>query len=397
MKKHKRTMRHLTALFAALVMCLGLLSAADAEMSYDGVIVAAENLPVTAAFGAAVEKVYVREGDLVEQGQDLVLLRSTPVFAPCDGTVSAVFAHEGDTLESVKTRYGGVVYIEPTNRYTVSASTEKAYSTSETKMIHIGETVYLSCAQDGSHTGPALVSAIGDVDESGNTAYTLEVTGGDFYIGETVDIYRDSGLSARSRLGRGTVKQQKPVAVDGTGSALKIHVRPGDTVQRGQLLFETVDGVLDGLYASSLLIKSPESGIVAKVEAANGGTVAKDGALVTLYPLSALQADVTVPVTDIGAFEQGQKLVLELDIGREELLRYEGVVESMSYIVTGEGRNMAVTAHVSFQADEAIRVGMPVVVYPVRDAQSAVEEEVSEAAPQEELEEVPEGPAGSDE
>ena len=370
-------MKRLALILAALLLMSCALQAV-AETSFDGVVVASDSVPVEAPFGGMLEKLYVREGDMIYAGDPIVDLKGTAVFAPCDGTVSAVFAQEGDTLDYIKTLYGGIVYIEPTNRYLVSANTEKAYSASETKMIHIGETVYLSCTQDGSHTGPAIVSAIGDTDDSGNTEYTLEVTGGDFYIGETVYVYRNADLNSASRLGRGTVKQQKPVAVDGSGSLIKSYVKPGDKVTRGQKLFETVEGVLAGLYASSLRIVSPIDGIISKVGVEPGSSVSQDTAVVTLYPISSLEAEITVPVTDIASFSKGQKVVVELDIGADDVLRYDGEILSVTYLVTGEGRSMSVKAYASFEADENVRVGMPLIIYTVRQDTAAESEPVGD-------------------
>ena len=65
---------------------------------------------------------------------------------------------------------------------------------------------------------------------------------------ETVSIYRRSDYAESSRIGRGTVAAAKVVPIKGSGSILKMHVANGDFVERGELLFETVTGGLDGLY-----------------------------------------------------------------------------------------------------------------------------------------------------
>ena len=64
---------------------------------------------------------------------------TTNVYAPQGGTVSGVFALEGDGAEAIGQRYGAVLYIEPTNRYIVAASTEKAYNNSENKFISVAK------------------------------------------------------------------------------------------------------------------------------------------------------------------------------------------------------------------------------------------------------------------
>lgn len=97
-------------------------------------------------------------------------------------------------------------------------------------------------------------------------------------------IYRDEALTASSRLGRGTVSRTAETAVSGTGSIVKLHVQDGETVQRGQLLFETVTGSLDGLYAMSNEIVSEVSGIVAQLNVSAGATVNKGDVLLTGLP-----------------------------------------------------------------------------------------------------------------
>ena len=117
-----------------------------------------------------------------------------------------------------------MLYIEPLHKYTIAATTDKAYNSSETHFIHLGETVYLSCVSDGSHYGTGIVSALTE------NGYNVEVTSGEFYISEKVGVYRDPDFAKESCLGRGTLEQAKPIAVKGSGSLLKIHVKNGDFV-----------------------------------------------------------------------------------------------------------------------------------------------------------------------
>ena len=44
-----------------------------------------------------------------------------------------------------------------------------------------------------------------------------------------------------------------------------MHVKAGDTVERGELLFETVTGTLDGLYAPDKQVVSDTAGVIATV------------------------------------------------------------------------------------------------------------------------------------
>ena len=365
MKKAKR----LAA--GAAILAMFAAAGASAELALDGSVVSGGAESVRAPIGGVVEDVRLRPGDRIGVGDPVASIVTTKVYAPLDGVVGSVCAQEGDSAEGVMKRYGAVLYIEPTNRYVIQASTEKAYNSSSTKYVHIGEKLHLSCTQDGSHRGTARVTKIEAADEAGITKYTLEVTGGDFYIGETVGAFRSADYASSSRVGRGTVAQAEAVAVEGAGSVLKMHVQPGDSVERGQLLFETVDGTLDGLYAGESAIPSSLSGVVATVDVQNGATVAKDANLITVYPMDSLQIEAQVNVLDLGAIHEGDSVEIEFDVDPDSLMRYPGRVESISYLATGgadaasagEGNQKYYSAYISFEADERVRLGMPAIVY----------------------------------
>ena len=212
-----RNMRRLSAILLALALLCG---AGLAEMVFDGVVTGGDAQFVLAPFGGVMDEVNVRVGDRVQPGQVLASIQTTRVYADVEGKISGVFGREGDATEGVSERYGGVLFIEPTNKYTIAASTEKAYNRSENKFIHVGETVYLKCTSDGSHRGTGVVTGMGE--KAGE--YNVEVTGGEFYIAETVSIYRRSDYAESSRIGRGTVAAAKVVPIKGSGSILKMHV-----------------------------------------------------------------------------------------------------------------------------------------------------------------------------
>ena len=350
-------------IFVWMLALMLLCAPALAELALDGSVVAGGSETVRAPFGGIVEEIRVRAGDLVNVGDAVASLVTTRVYAPQDGTVASVCAQPGDGAEGVIARYGAVLYIEPTNRYIVQASTEKAYNSSTTRSVHMGEKVYLSCTKDGSHRGTARVTKVEAAEEAGVTNYTLEVTGGDFYIGETVGAFRSSDFNAESRIGRGTVGQAEAIAVAGEGSVLKLHVSQGDAVERGQLLFETVTGALDGLYAGDSAIAADVSGIVASVDAQSGAAIEKDAGIITVYPLEKLQIEARVSVLDLYAVHEGDKVEIEFDLDPNSLRRYSGTIESISYLTSGEENQTYYSAYISFTADEHVRLGMPAIVY----------------------------------
>ena len=132
----------------ALAMMFCCAASAWADHSYEGTVVAGEVRPISAGFGGKVGGITLKVGDEVAEGQPLATIQSTLNFAPVEGTVTGLYAAEGDDVESVISRYGALLYLEPTNRYLIKATTDKAYNASENHYIHLGERVYLTCTPD---------------------------------------------------------------------------------------------------------------------------------------------------------------------------------------------------------------------------------------------------------
>ena len=373
MKNNKLWLCLLAALIAATLGAQAL-----AEVSFPGKVISKDTLAVSAPFGGLIEAIDLRKGDPIHVGDAVATIKTTKVYAEMDGVVSGIFAREGDDTEGITTRYGGVMYLEPINRYVVSATTEKAYNSSDTKYVHIGERVYLSCTKDGTHVGTAVVTSLSEVDESGNTPYKLEVTGGDFYMGETVGIFRSANHDSSTRIGRGTIQQNAAVPVKGSGSVLKIHVQVGDTVERGELLFETVEGALDGLYAVDNAIASPLDGIVASVEVTQGGSIEKGGKLITVYPNDAMQIEIKVSELDLNEIHEGDKVTIEFEWDADGTLMLDGTVSAISRVgaekADGASNEASYSAYVDFTPVDSVRLDMSVIVYVQDDGAADADE-----------------------
>ena len=352
--------------FAMLLAAALLLpGAALCETMFSGEVTAGQTQVIAAPYGGIVQDVAVRVGDSVDIGDRIATVATTKVYAMTEGTISGVFANEGDAAADVKERYGALCYIEPINRFTLSASTEKAYNSSENRYIHIGETVYLSCTKDGSHHGRGIVTAVDKEDES---KFTVEVTGGEFYMGESVGIFRDVAYATESRIGRGDVGRTAPVAVSGEGSVLRMHVRAGDKVERGELLFETVNGTLDGLYAPDKQVVSDTAGVIASVDAGNGTSVEKGAKIATIYPEERMQVRMEISEADLPDVRVGGKVSIEFNWDADSGKRYEGTIASISYLSEKAEEGAAsqaanYVAYIDFEPDETVRIGMTVVVY----------------------------------
>ena len=157
-----------------------------------------------------------------------------------------------------------------------------------------------------------------------------------------------------------------PVAVRGTGSILKIHVQNGDFVERGELLFETVEGTLDGLYAPGTEVVSPTSGIVSSVEKSNGDSIAKGDTLMKIVPVSSLQVVFPVQESDLFLLAEGQKVHMKLYWDTATGRGYDGEIISVSHqsetIKQSENSEKKVYyVYASITPDERIRAGMTVI------------------------------------
>ena len=368
-------------------------------ISFTGTVSARATSEVYAPIGGTVESVNAVAGQQVRAGDVLATLATTKVYAPEDGVITGLFAQPGDSADSVSQRYGAVLYIEGASVYTISASTDNAYNTTENKFVHVGENVYLSCYSDGSHSGTGVITAIE------GTSYTVEVTSGAFLIGETVSVYRGESATTAERIGRGTLGRINPTAVSASGSIVSLAVQNGDSVRKGDLLFETLEGSFDGYYMSGSQILATADGVVSQVSLTQGGRLEKGSVAAVLYPEGAMQIQAQIAEANLGLIHVGDPVEIELNWNSDAEVRYSGVISMISAIAdsssgsgSGEGmdssESVTYTVYIDFTPDSDTRYGMTAVVSTL-DEEIIGEEAVEEEAPAEE-EAVPGGKGGFD-
>ena len=379
-------------ILSALISAALLLSAcamAD-TITFTGIVTASETYEVYAPIGGTVEKVEGEVGQRVKPDDVIVRLSTTKVYAEESGTVTGVFGQPGDNAETVAEKYGAVMVIEGESVYSIAASTDNAYNSTATKFVHVGEDVYLSCYSDGKHTGTGVITAIEGTD------YTVRVTSGEFLIGETVNIYRGDSAVSTQRIGRGTLNRLSPTAVTGTGSIVSFAVSAGDTVGRGDLLFETLDGSFDGLYMSGSDIAAGIEGTISQVSAQQGGKIEKDSVVAVLYPESAMRVEAQIEEANLASVAVGDPVSIELVWNQDEEVTYNGTIAMISAIADSGATDAAdgdsavtYTVYIDFTPDENTRYGMSAVVTTL-DAEEAVEETEDPEAVEDEAEEAEE-------
>lgn len=311
---------------AVLLILSGLCAVARAEVSAQGVVQCGATVSQAATMGGMVKAVDVMAGDYVYPGDPLVTLTPNRVFAPCSGTVESVFAELGESADAAVEQYGGAVSIAPESLYTVYATMDYAYDSVRTSRISSGQTVYLKCTSDGTHRGTGRVTRIEEA------VFLVETTGGRFYNGETVYVCMDSDCDSSDRLGKGTVLASEAVSVKAEGFVSRVYVQPGDFVEKGQLLLETLSSLpADGFIDADGVIRAQAEGYVTAVYAQVGGNVEKGDMLIDLCPAGVLEVIARISAGDLPAVSVGSRATAVLELA-EDTLRIGGSVSAVSYI-----------------------------------------------------------------
>lgn len=341
----------------AIILSLMLVScAALAENALlEGTVVCVESVSITAPATGNILSASVTAGDYVQAGDTLFTLETTKVYAQQSGTVY-LFGEEGDSAEMIADRYGAIAYLEAEWQYYISASTKNAYDTVGT-VVHPGEMVYLRNYSDGRRTGIGLITAVS------GTSYTVEVTSGTFVESESISIYRDADYNAESRIGRAALCRLDPYTYTGEGCIVKYYVNSGDAVQKGDVLFETLNCLYHGAAVSNA-VSSTGNGVIASVNASVGGEVTEGAAIAVLYPDSGMRVEAYAMESDLMYISEGAAVQVELtNLGNGETV-LSGVVEKISLLATESEETTEATYAVTVKLEDTqlLRYGMNVTV-----------------------------------
>ena len=390
-------MKRVFGFLLAAVLTLGLAAARADAISVDGKVTADNAVEVYAPIGGMVDHIAVKAGQAVSEGEALLSLRTTKVYADADGRVSGLFCEPGDAVDSVVDRYGALLYVETDSLYSISASTEQAYSSTETKTVHVGETVYVRASSTKERNGRARVTAVS------GTKFTAEILTGGFITGEKAYVYRDEKFSRTQRLGYGEISRTDPIAVTSkssgstttayssstnsiqnsnqnggqngnlnsggtnsstttntTYSVARVAVTEGQAVKRGDLLVELLIGKFDGLYMSGANIVAPREGTVAEIAVSEGTTIAKDAMVARLYTRNSMCVTAEIPEENLRDIAVGSRVRIELST--DESREYEGTVRLISGVATADSSPVTFTAWIDFTPDDAVRYGSTVTV-----------------------------------
>ncbi|MEA4997959.1 MAG: HlyD family efflux transporter periplasmic adaptor subunit [Candidatus Limiplasma sp.] len=357
----KKLISMMLAACLMLVATAALAEPVDLTAGYSGKIAYTKIATLTAPFGGMLEDYDLRVGDAVKAGDVLFTLRTTKVYAPIDGTVRGLMAQAGDAAATVQARYDALVYLEPSGRFILNASTANAYKNSSNdnvnRYLNPGETVYLRSSDDNARTGVGRITAV-----TGRN-FTVEVLESNLIMEDTVSVYRDQAYSTEHRLASyAKVQKAALTAITAEGSILRVAVSEGQPVKRGDLLFETVDGALDGLAEAQSTVVAPVDGVLVSLPQAAGNAVQQDAVLATLYAAENLMVTLDVNESDLDTIQVGTEVNVTLDAW-PEMQPLRGSVTAMSAVNNGDTNDAVYTAYVALESVQNLRTGMNVSVY----------------------------------
>ena len=301
----------------SLLAALALATAPALAETYAGTTVASRTTALVSASGGVLESLSLLPGQRVEVGETVGSTRAEKVFAAWDGTVALCHAGAGDSVD------GTVLEISPTSRYTVYCTVDGAYGDPETELVHTGEQLYLRCTANGTHKAVGVVTYIDGAE------YQVEIIGGELYVGEVVNLYRDADFSAARRVGVGTAVVAEPIEYSASGTLIELCVQEGEIIERGELMFTWAQ-------ADSTQIVSPAGGVVASVLVAPGDVLQSDQIVAELVQPGDVRIQVQLTAADAARIQFGDAATYIRADDPTETPR-SAIVEGVSAIADGEG------------------------------------------------------------
>lgn len=305
---------------------------------YEGTTVAASSCPVETATGGILREINVLPGDIVHIGDTLGTLSTTKVFATQDGTVTEIPVSEGESAD------GTVLEVFPLEQYQIYCTVEEAYSSVESTLVHSGENVYIKCTADGTHRGVGLLTKIEGME------YRVLAVGGEFYVGETVYLYRDRSFSPEERIGIGTVVSNDVQTYTANGTIVRVYVSEDEYVERGELLFEYSDSSEPAVIAET-------GGIITEVFAEQGDTLKSGDVLLNIVPQDQIRIEIQVDEIHAARIRKGDTAELIYTMDSTET-PYSGKVERIARIP----ENGMYTVRIQPDETESLRLGLTVTV-----------------------------------
>ena len=340
-----------------LVLCMLSPSAlAESSLVLPAVVTLRETLALKAPASGELAPFTVREGDVVSTGDVLLSVEPVRVYADIEGTVGIVNAEAGDIADPVCERYGGILLIEPADRYVVHSNVRTGANNSDNRDLHVGIPVYL-LSNNGEHTADGVVT---NVDGQN---FTVQVIGGDLVYIQDLKIYRDPDHTSSSLLGRGSLSTAAPRAYTASGTLVEVGVNAGDEVQPGDFLFSYVPDQLAPERRGrkdALELQADEALIITGVNVQPGASVQKGQPMLTAIRPGDYELTAQAEEGELAQLAVGQEMTVCFE--ELELASLTATITAISPLGTDGGDVSTYAVRLRFEVPEGIYPGMHAVV-----------------------------------
>lgn len=353
-------MKKLAALLLVLLL-LTVTALAEVDLSQYSVtnasVQAVHDVDVMAPCAGTLLPFDIESGDEISAGAVLFSMMTVDVFAAEDGEVTAVFVKKGDDAAAAMNRFGSLGAMDPDASQVMNCTSTGAYNSDDSKVLHVGETLYFKSAKTSGDKGTGRVIA---VTASG---YTVEILTGSFSSGESMSLYRDSGYAARDCVGKGSVAQRTPLTFSGAGLVTDVYVKPGDKVKAGDRILSLLPGTSERGVTPD--IYAPSKGVVGTISAMPGQQVWKGAFLCRLYLTDELEVVAEVDEMDLKHLSVGNQVYVTVDTAKNSIIT--GQVSEISSLGVIRGNAAYYTVHVSLPRSHDFMLGQSASLYLPKD------------------------------
>ncbi len=340
--------------FCLLLMIAAFAVAGEADEVYmDGIAKAVRTETILAPIGGTVKSIDVRVGDEVASGSPLMTLKTVVTYADQSGRV-AFYGHPGERSEAVTDIYGAVAVIDPDSRYMIETSTSNAYDTNDNKMVRSGILVYLIQTE-----GAPRETGVGQVYDVDGKNYKVRVLQGNFELGDSVNIYQTESRDYTTRIGKGDIVRTEAVRYAGEGSIVSLLAENGAHVEKGDPLFETLDGTFDGLVSTGNTIPSTTDGIVSRIAVEQGDHIDNRQTVAEIWPVESMRMVASVQESDLNIVRAGDTVEIEFDAFPGTWI--SGTVERIASSALSEDEKSKTAEYeviIAFETELPVRFGM---------------------------------------
>ena len=201
----------------------------------------------------------------------------------------------------------------------------------------------------GNTKGTGIVTGVS------SKKYTVEILTGDYDVGDTVRCFRESTTPSDSEVGRGKVTRYADVQVlAGSGRIAAVHVKPGDTVEVGDLLFELVDA--QSAKNASRSVAADASGVITLMNTVSGAQVYRGQLLCEVADMSTLELSAEVDELDLNSVAVGDTLTYTLDAFEGET--FVGTVTKIYAVGTKKQNATYFDVRITLPSGKALLPGM---------------------------------------